>query len=721
MNFSTPAQELPRIGTIYQQRLKKLGIKTLGDLLFYFPERYEDLSRIKKIKDIKINEEACLIADVMEINQEKSWRKKMSITKAFVQDDSGIIQIVWFNQPYLSKSIRKGNKLLLNGKIAIGKEGAYLSSPSYEKINSEKELNLSDAVHLGRIVPIYAGTQGLSSRWLRYILKPLLSAFKNKIPETLPKKILDKHGLPGLEESLWQIHFPDSIESAESAKKRFLFEQLFFISLSTLQKKIKLLETKAPSFPANLPLIKKFLKGLPFQLTEAQKKAVWEILQDLEKNYPMNRLLQGDVGSGKTVVAAVAAINIIKAKGQTVIMAPTEILTKQHFQTIFNFFKDFNVNIGILTGKTDKFYSKKLKSDTIEVSRQKLLKMVSDGKIDILVGTQALIVPSRKKSAEKNKVKFKNLGMVVIDEQHRFGVKQRAVLAGALPGQPIPHFLSMTATPIPRSLALSIWGDLDISVINQMPKGRKKIITEIVEPDRRKKIYDFIRKEAKEGKQSFIICPRIEPKDPEEQKKSNWFEKIEMKTVKEEYEKLSKEIFPDLKMEMLHGKMAPKEKDLIMKNFKKKKFDILISTSVVEVGIDIPNATVIAIEGADRFGLAQLHQFRGRVGRGDFQSYCFLFSDSGAKKTNQRLNALAKYDDGFKLAEMDLKIRGPGDFFGVKQWGLPDYAMAALKDVELVSIAKESAKEIIKGDPSLKKYPIIKRRLEGFEENVHLE
>jgi len=347
--------------------------------------------------------------------------------------------------------------------------------------------------------------------------------------------------------------------------------------------------------------------------------------------------------------------------------------------------------------------------------------MTQNGDIDILIGTQALIVPAKKRATAENKVKFKNLGMVVIDEQHRFGVKQRARLAGTQLNQTIPHFLSMTATPIPRSLALSIWGDLDISVIDQMPKGRKKIITEIVDPADRPKIYDFIRKEVEKGKQAFVICPRIEPKDPEEQKKSGWFEQVEMKTVKEEYEKLSKTIFPNLKIEMLHGKMLPKEKDLVMKNFKKKKFDILVSTSVVEVGIDIANATVIAIEGSDRFGLAQLHQFRGRVGRGDFQSYCFLLTESASGKTNQRLKALVKYDDGFKLAEMDLKIRGPGDFFGVKQWGLPDYSMAALKDVELVKKTKEAAKAILKEDPSLKKYPLIKRRLEGFETNVHLE
>ncbi|MFA5249242.1 MAG: ATP-dependent DNA helicase RecG [Candidatus Paceibacterota bacterium] len=724
MNFSTPVKDLPHIGPIYQQRLKKLGIKTLGDLLFYFPERYEDLSRIKKIKDIKINEEACIQAEISEIEQEKTWKRRLSIIKAVIKDDTGSLQIVWFNQPYLAAALKKGDRVLLAGKIALGKSGAYLSSPTYEKIGTNDDF--SDTTHLGRIVPIYSGTQGLTSRWLRYILKPLLMDFKGRIPETLPENILDKYDLLGLEESLWQIHFPDSLEAVNAAKNRFLFEELFFISLFNSQKRIKLAETKAPSFPVNVTLIKKFLDKLPYHLTEAQKKSAWQILKDLERPFPMNRLLQGDVGSGKTVVAALASLNIIKAKGQVVLMAPTEILAKQHFQTIFNFFKDFNLNIGILTGKVDKFYSKKLKSDTIEVSRQKLLKMTLNGDIDILIGTQALIVPAKKKETAENKVKFKNLGMVIIDEQHRFGVNQRARLAGgSQPGQMIPHFLSMTATPIPRSLALSVWGDLDISIIDQMPIGRKKIITEIIEPSDRKKIYEFIKKEVQAGNQAFVICPRIEPKeedpDASSEKFWKWFEQAELKTVKEEHEKLSKDIFPDLEIRMLHGKMTPKEKDQTMKDFKKKKFDILVATSVVEVGIDIPSATVIVIEGADRFGLAQLHQFRGRVGRGDMQSYCFLFTGSGSGKNNQRLKALTKYDNGFKLAEMDLKIRGPGDFFGVKQWGLPDYAMAALKDDELIKKAKEAADGMLKKDPRLEKNPLIKRRLEGFGARVHLE
>jgi ATP-dependent DNA helicase RecG len=416
----------------------------------------------------------------------------------------------------------------------------------------------------------------------------------------------------------------------------------------------------------------------------------------------MNRLLQGDVGSGKTILAILVSINAVKAKKQVVLMAPTEILTKQHFKTFFNFLKSFNVNIGLLTGKEDIYYSKKLKSDTIEISRKKLLEKTEKGEIDILIGTQALI--TQEKKSKENKVKFKDLGLIIIDEQHRFGVKQRASLS---PKKKIPHLLSMTATPIPRTLTLTIWGDLDLSTIDNPPKGRKKTKTEVITD--RKKAYKLIDKEIKKGRQAFIVCPRIE---------SDEDSKLLLKAVTDEYEKISKEIFPNLKTEMLHGKMKPKEKDKIMKDFKNKKFDILISTSVVEVGIDIPNATIMMIEGADRFGLAQLHQFRGRVGRGKNQSYCLLLTDSKNASTIQRINAMVKYDSGFKLSEIDLNLRGPGDFSGVRQWGIPDFVMSSLNNIELIRETREAAIEII---PHLKKHPMLQKRLKSFEEKVHLE
>ena len=720
MNFSTPVEKIPGIGLKYQKRLNRLGIKTLGELLFYFPHHYGDFSKITKIKEIKLNERSCFKGKILEIKQERTWKRKIILTKAIVEDDSGAIQVIWFNQPYLIKVLKKGDKLIMAGKIVLGDKQAYLSSPVYEKI-PETEDKIQDAklTHLGRIVPVYPETEGLSSRWLRYILKPLLLRFKNKIPETLPEIIRKKEQLLNLNSALWQIHFPDSLKLARAAQNRFSFEELFFISLFNLKRRAKMVKAKAQSFPINVPLIQEFVKSLPFKLTSAQKKVSWQILKDLEKPYPMNRLLQGDVGSGKTVVSAIASINVIKAGNQVALMAPTEILAKQHFQTFFQIFNQqrsfsSSVNIGFLTGNEDKFYSRKLKSGTIEISRQKLLEKTKTGGIDILIGTHALITPIKKgKSSSlrvlENKVKFKNLGLIIIDEQHRFGVEQRAKLAGKKTNWKIPHLLSMTATPIPRSLTLTIWGDLDLSIIDELPKGRKKVITEIVSPQKREKVYQFARSQAKNGRQIFVICPRIEEKEDE------------VKSVEKEYKILSEKVFPDLKVKMLHGKMTPKEKEGIMREFKQKKFDILVSTSVVEVGIDVKDATIMIIEGTERFGLAQLHQFRGRVGRSKKQSFCFLFTESSSKKTKERLKALINCNSGFELSEMDLKIRGPGDFFGVKQWGLPDLAMSALKNIKLVEKAREAAKEILKEDSELRKYSTLKRRLEVFEEKVHLE
>ncbi len=699
MNFSTKIEEIPHVGTVYGKRLKAMGIKTLADLIYYFPREYKDFSKISKIKDIKINEKACVQGKIISLEQNKTWVKRMIITTALVQDDTGAIEAVWFNQPYIGKILKIGEEVILAGKLSFQNRTIQISSPIYEKIS------LKETVHLGRIMSVYIESQNVSSKYLRYILKPIIENIKNKIPETLPEEILKKYELLPLKKALEQIHFPDSLELAKKAEERFSFEQIFFISLFNLRKKLEIKKEESQAIPTNKELIERVKDSLPFELTKAQKKTLDEILKDMENPNPMNRLLQGDVGSGKTAVAALASINAVKAKTQVVLMAPTEILVKQHFKTFFQMLKSFNLNVGLLTGKEDKYYSKKLHSDTIEISRNKLLEKVENGDIDILIGTQALIV-SNKKKKEEQKVKFKNLGLVIVDEQHRFGVKQRAALQKNR--DRVPHLLSMTATPIPRTLALTVWGDLDLSIIDEMPKNRKKIITEIVSEKKRTKKYEFIKKEVLKGGQVFVVCPRIESEEEEE----------EVKNVKKEYDYLSRDVFPEFKLAMLHGKMTSKEKDKTMKDFRSKKYDILVSTSVIEVGIDIPNATIMMIEGSDRFGLAQLHQFRGRVGRGDQQSYCLLFTDSRSKKTRERLEAMIKYDSGFKLSEMDLKLRGPGDFFGVRQWGLPDFAMSALKDLNSVKRAREAAEEIF---PQIQKYPLLKRRLEAFEEKVHLE
>jgi len=704
MRLLTPVENIPKIGPIYAKRLKKMGIRTAGDLLFHFPVRYIDLSQIKNIADLKINEPACVKGTIEDIKNEISYRRRLSITKAIVKDNSGIIGVTWFNQPYLANSLKKGDTVYLAGKITISNQGAYLSSPTYEKISLVEGKDLGPT-HTARLVPIYEETRGVTSRWLRYIIKPLLFSIKDKLPETLPNKTIKENKLLGINNALFQIHFPDNLEIAERAKQRFAFEELFFLELFVLSKKQEMEELDSIAIPLNLEKVQDFVKSLNFKLTKSQKKVSWQILKDLEKKKPMSRLLQGDVGSGKTIVAALIALNVIKAGYQVAFMAPTEILSKQHFKTLADFFKGFKIDIGLLTGKTDKYVSKKI-NQPIEISRKKLLENTLNSKIDILVGTHSLI---------QDKVKFGNLAFVVLDEQHRFGVKQRAKLCKK--HSAIPHLLSMTATPIPRSLTLTIYGDLDLSLLKEMPQGKRKITTKVITDKERDNAYQLVREEIKKGKQAFVICPRIEKSENKENDKTGW---ADVKSVKEEFEYLSKKIFPKFRLAMLHGKVPSLEKNKIMKDFARGKIDVLVSTSVVEVGIDIPNATIMLIEGADRFGLAQLHQFRGRIGRKGDESYCLLFY-SNNKSAPKRLRSLAKIDNGLELAEIDLKLRGPGQFFGTKQWGLPDIAMNALGDFSLVERTRQIAKEILGLDPKLKKHPLLKKRVQKFQEKIHLE
>lgn len=752
MKLSSPIEELST-SPAYKKRLKRLGIHKVFDLLFHFPYRYDDFSKVTPIAKVKLGKTLCLQGKILEIESRRTFRRGLHLTEALLKDETGAIRVIWFNQPYIEKYLKKGDKVSLAGRITLGEKGLYLNSPAYEKAGKGKTL------HTGRLVPVYPETAGLSSKWLRKNIQTLLQKYAEKLPETLPQEILKKENLPPLSKALWQIHFPDSQAEAEKARHRFQFEELFLIQLYVLRERLKLWQERAVALPLNLEYLKKFIASLPFKLTDAQKKSAWQILKDLEKPKPMNRLLEGDVGSGKTVVATIAALNVVKAGYQVAFMAPTEILAKQHFQEVSRLLEDFKVNIGLLTGKEDKMVSKKLKRQIIEISRKKILEKILRGEIDITIGTHALI---------QEKVKFGKLALVILDEQHRFGVEQRAKLVQGQEGKgprarkrPIPHLLSMTATPIPRTLALTIYGDLDLSLIDELPKGRKKVITKIVSPEQREEVYQFIREQIKKGRQAFVICPRIEAKSsdsddnkvqgsqvkeltgktsreikqsperdssagkreserltPKHRQMLSW---TEVKAVKEEYQKLSQDIFPDLKIGMMHGKLALKEKEQIMRDFKNKKIDILVSTSVVEVGIDIPNASVMLIEGAERFGLAQLHQFRGRVGRSHYQSYCFLLTESPSAKTRSRLKALMKAKNSFELAEKDMELRGPGDFLGTRQWGLPDLAMAGLANIPLIERTKSLAQEILKKDPALKKYSQLEKRLEKFQEKVHLE
>ena len=743
INLNDPIDKITGIGPVFLKKLQKMGIKTIEDLVFHFPHRYEDFSNIKPVSKLKANENACVAAKLINIENTRAWKRKITITQAIFQDKTGAVRAVWFNQPYLIKNLKQNENFYLAGKVSFDKNGLFFSNPAYEKYfpSNQKGAKLT---HLGQIAPIYPETEGLSSRWFRYILKPLLEKIKSEIPEIIPKETLKKYALMPISQAIWQIHFPFTLKLAEAAKKRFSFQELFLVELLILKEKLKLSQEKAISIPINVALIKKFVDSLPFKLTDAQKKATWRILKDLDKEKPMSRLLQGDVGSGKTIVALIASLNVAKAGYQIAFMAPTEILAKQHFKEAAKLLTSFKIRTALLTGKENKIISQKLAKKTknglepeiLDISRNKVLDKARKGEIDLLIGTHSLI---------QDKVKFKNLAFVIVDEQHRFGIKQRRKMVQRPKqkntSQPIPHFLSMTATPIPRSLALTIYGDLDLSLIDEMPKGRKKVITKIVPPKNKEEIYNFIRKEIKKGRQAFIICPRIEANNKQEIEEINQDQKnkkkkagqeknfsakdsfswTEVKTVKEEYEKFSQEIFPDLKVEMLHGKMKPKEKEKIMQRLKNKKIDILVSTSVIEVGIDVPNASLIVIEGAERFGLAQLHQFRGRVGRSHFQSYCFLLTDSNSTKTKKRLEAMIKIENGFELAQKDLEIRGPGSLYGVKQWGIPDLAMENLKNLRLVEAARESAQEILSQDPSLIKHSFLKNYINRLGKKVHLE
>ncbi|MEK7138790.1 MAG: ATP-dependent DNA helicase RecG [Patescibacteria group bacterium] len=730
-DLSLPIEKLRNVGTRNAPRLRRLGIKTLRDLLWHFPTRYDNYSETVPMSEVVPNQKVNVQGEIVKISTKKLFPRRMFVTNAIVKDDTGAIKTVWFNQPFVENQLPEGTFVSLAGKVKVGKNGLYLASPTYEKIgnlesgtwnleakiqNSKFKIQNSGLKHTKGLVPVYPETEGVTSKYLRFLIKPLLSG--TQLEDPLPEEISKKYNFPTLTEAIKEIHFPNSEELAKTAKERLAFDDLMLFQIKALLERRKVNQLKSVPIPFSEQIIKDFLAQLPFELTKDQKVSLFEIHKDLEKTYPMNRLLEGDVGSGKTVVALAAAYRAAKAGLQTVFMAPTEVLANQHYETTTKLLseesrvegRESRINVGLLTGSVSKLNGQ-------EVKRSDLKEKVADGKVQILIGTHAVI---------QKDVSFGNLALVVLDEQHRFGVNQRASLIKG-PNFCIPHLLSMTATPIPRTLALTIYGDLDISIIKEKPKNRQKIITKVVSPREKKSTYDFVREEAQKGRQIFVVCPRIEVSDPQKeiktvskQSKMNilW---QEVKAVEEEYRKLAEEVFPDLKIGMLHGKLKPKEKNEIMSKFKEGRYDILVSTSVIEVGVDIPNATIMAIESAERFGLAQLHQFRGRVGRGEHQSYCLLFSSTGDKSVNQRLKALVNCDDGFELAEKDMAIRGPGEFMGTKQSGMPDLAMASLANVDLIKKARLEARLLLRENPSLSRYPLLRQRLAEFQKMTHFE
>jgi len=693
-------QNIKYFGPAAVKKLAKLKIKTARDLLYHFPFRYDDFSNFTPIADLKPNSPATIHGTVLNAKNIQIFRRRLVLTEIIIEDDGGAVKSVWFNQPYLLNQFKPGRRLNLSGKVVLNKKRLCFSNPAYEITGyGENSYNKKESLHTGRLVPIYPETFGLTSRWLRLGIKPLLR-FVNQIPDVLPNELKKTYHLPNLGYALSQIHFPETVENAGLARRRFAFEELFILQLFMGLERSKLKKQASPQIKFDEKMAKKFVNKLPFKLTDDQKKVAWQIIQDMGKNQPMNRLLEGDVGSGKTIVAAMAAYLAALNGYQAAFMTPTEILSRQHYEKIWPLLKKFDIAAGLLTSSNAKI-SKDDPSN--RQTKKELIKKIEAGEIPVVIGTHSLI--------QKN-VRFKNLALVIIDEQHRFGVSQRAKLVqtDADYAALVPHLLSMSATPIPRTLGLTIWGDLDLSLIKEMPKGRKNIITKIVPPSKRDWAYEFIKSEIKKGRQAFVVCPLIEES-----------EKLSAKAVEKEYERLQKKVFPELQIGLLHGRLRPKEKERLMSEFLNKNLNILVTTSVVEVGIDAPNATVMMIEGADRFGLASLYQFRGRVGRSHYQSYCFLLTDSASNKTAERLKAVESAQSGFDLAERDLEIRGPGDFIGVRQSGLPDLAIASLTDLKLIEETREAAKKFLVEDPNLKNYPLLAKKVSEFQTQIHFE
>lgn len=711
LELSTPLSSISGVGPRFLQKFKKLGVETVRDLLWHLPARYEDFSAITNIADLAPREECTVRGIVKKLEMRRAWRKRMFILEGVVGDETGTVRVVWFNQTYIRNVLGEGTPVNLSGKVSVSKDGElYFSNPTYEVPSKYGK----ETKHTGRVIPIYPETKGLTSKGIRYIIQPILERIGN-IEETLPKEIAERFGFPPLSKSIHTVHFPDSIEAGIAARKRFAFEDLFLLQLFLLKERMRVKKERAHAVPADIDGIKKFLSTLPFELTQSQKKSLWEILKDMEASAPMNRLLQGDVGSGKTIIAAAAAREVARAGFQTAFMAPTEILARQHYETMRKIFAHENIGIALLTGSD----ARASYGDGLETTMKKpdLTREIAKGTLSIVIGTHALIAETKTKKS----VPFALLGLVVVDEQHRFGVRQRAKIIEPDEHGYAPHFLSMSATPIPRTLSLTLWGDLDISLISELPKNRKPIITKVVPPEDRMNAYAFIRSEIKKGRQAFVVCPRIEPATNNEQLTTKEYEMLQIKSVTEEYEKLSKTIFPDLTVAMIHGKLKAAEKEKTMREFSENKTNILISTAVIEVGVDVPNATIMMIEGADRFGLAQLYQFKGRVGRGEHQSYCMLFSDSSSDTTKKRLLSIVEAKNGFELAERDLALRGPGQFVGNEQTGMPDLAMNALRHPEATKDARDAAAEILSKDPMLKKHPALKTRLVDLTRRVHGE
>jgi ATP-dependent DNA helicase RecG len=726
-----------RIDTIHQKALKRLGIATVYDLLMHLPARYEDVSDIQSVGGLQKDQEAIVFGQLSGLKTRKAWTSKRPISEGYIEDGSAKIKVMWFNQPYMAKMYTDGMYVKLVGKVTGSEGKLYIANPEVEKLDA-LPVDRHDSIFKGSeitddtIYPVYRETKGVTSKWFYHTtLKCFEKGVLDVLLDPIPEAILTKYKLPNLKTALVWIHSPKKADHAQSARKRFAFEEVFYIQVQKALDRAAVSAATTYQVNTDAGHLEAFTSRFPFALTPAQNTAIGTIIKSFTENHAMSRLLEGDVGSGKTAVAATTAYAVATSRPpegrgkagtgltqvdfgalQVAYMAPTEILAKQHFESFIEYFKHLPISIGLITGSgCQKFPSKSNPNKPTPISRPQLLKWVKNGEVPILIGTHALIYKS---------VEFKHLAYVIIDEQHRFGTNQRKALAKK--DARMPHLLSMTATPIPRTLALTIYGDLDITLLDQMPKDRKPIITKIIGPGQAASMYEHVRSELETGRQAYVICPRIEEPDPDKQTA------LILKSVTAEAERLGKTEFKGWRLGVLHGKMTPVEKDKVMARFAAHEIDILVATSVVEVGVNVPNATNIIIEGAERFGLSQLHQLRGRVVRGTHQSYCFAVTDSKSEKTKERLKALVTAKNGFELAEHDLTFRGSGELYGAKQSGLSDLGMEAIKNLKLVEAARNEARDLVARLPFnhttpdlARHYPLIAERVSKIGDTLHME
>lgn len=670
MNLATSLQKVKGVGVKTGEQLAQAGLHTVGDLIDFLPRAHEDFSEIVQISAIHPGK-ATIKARCEKIAT-RPVRRGLRITTATLADETGKLQAVWFNQPYRETQLKSGEEFYFSGEFEFNYNKYQLTNPSSEKVSEMP-------VQTDRLLPVYRSIKGLKSQLVRKILSEL-RPLMTMLPETLPAEIIKKEGLMSRADAMLGMHFPKTSEDIKQARERLAFEELFQLLLASQFNRQENAKLTGWHIPFDQSVVAEFVQQLPFALTDAQRRAAWEIIQDFERQVPMNRLLQGDVGAGKTVVAGLAARQAAAAGFQSALMAPTEILASQHAETLSRLLTPFGVSVGLLTGSVK------------GAARKTLYEQIAGGTVDVVVGTHALI---------QETVKFHKLGFVVIDEQHRFGVAQRQELLKK--SAHMPHLLAMTATPIPRSLALTVYGELDVSILNELPKGRKPIETKIWSPNSQAQLYEKVDAEIKSGRQAYVICSLID-ENPEN----------EIKSVETEYKKLQNSVFKHRRIGLLHGKMKAEDKDAVMSSFSTGEVDILVSTTVVEVGVDVPNATVMIIENADRFGLSQLHQLRGRVGRSSHQSYCFLVM-SDSTKPSQRLKEIEKSNDGFYLAEVDLKLRGPGEIYGRSQHGALNLQIATLSDTKLIARAQKQARAFVESEANLLQYTELAKQVEQYQ------